>query len=202
MTDTDTTTAEVVATTACPSCMAPTGTPCTGSYGIHADRIDHHRLQTQLEHGTCALCGQPMVRGVRVPGGPVTAWHPAPEDQACPDLPDAETDWNAYAVAINLGLAPGVPDPSAFIPADLLAAAETLVDSGAAPNLQAAAAALQAALDAPVEQPPVWPPDPTSWPCPECVAGKHGNCVGQGLHPVTDQLGPCACQQADHEDEE
>lgn len=29
--------------------------------------------------------------------------------------------------------------------------------------------------------------------CPECVAGKHVNCNGQALDPVTDQIVTCAC---------
>ena len=28
--------------------------------------------------------------------------------------------------------------------------------------------------------------------CPECAAGKVVNCVGQAMHPVTDELVPCA----------
>lgn len=37
------------------------------------------------------------------------------------------------------------------------------------------------------------PPDPGLLMCPECATGKHPNCTGQALHPVTDALGPCGC---------
>lgn len=29
--------------------------------------------------------------------------------------------------------------------------------------------------------------------CPECAAGKHGNCADQALDPITDDFVPCGC---------
>lgn len=29
--------------------------------------------------------------------------------------------------------------------------------------------------------------------CPDCVAGKHVNCLGDALDPVTDEIVGCAC---------
>jgi hypothetical protein len=29
--------------------------------------------------------------------------------------------------------------------------------------------------------------------CPECRDGKHGNCVGSALHPITDDIVDCLC---------
>ncbi|QED11582.1 hypothetical protein PP914_gp092 [Arthrobacter phage Qui] len=31
--------------------------------------------------------------------------------------------------------------------------------------------------------------------CPECRDGKHGNCVGQALHPATDDIVDCLCDE-------
>ena len=31
--------------------------------------------------------------------------------------------------------------------------------------------------------------------CPECVQGKHGNCVGVALDEATDEFGPCECEE-------
>lgn len=36
--------------------------------------------------------------------------------------------------------------------------------------------------------------EPMSEPlCPECVAGKHQNCLGDALNPVTDEVTDCVC---------
>lgn len=37
-----------------------------------------------------------------------------------------------------------------------------------------------------------WVEEPKKYLCPECAQGKIGNCVGQTIHPVTDELVPCA----------
>lgn len=36
-----------------------------------------------------------------------------------------------------------------------------------------------------------WQEESARYLCPECAAGKVVNCVGQALHPVTDELVPC-----------
>lgn len=35
-------------------------------------------------------------------------------------------------------------------------------------------------------------------PCPECAAGKHGNCTHDVPVGDTDELGPCPCEERDH----
>lgn len=35
-------------------------------------------------------------------------------------------------------------------------------------------------------------------PCPECVAGKHGNCDGNAWDPAADDVAPCPCGEAGH----
>lgn len=35
--------------------------------------------------------------------------------------------------------------------------------------------------------------------CPECAAGKHGNCDGTALDSLTDRLTECRCQARGHE---
>lgn len=40
---------------------------------------------------------------------------------------------------------------------------------------------------------PIGEPTPPALWCPECTNGKHVNCVGQAMHPVTDELVPCSC---------
>lgn len=104
-------------TVPCPDCQAPAGTPCYGHLDRpHGDRERVADLRA-LEHGTCALCGQPMVRG-SVEDAPVDAWHHLPEDAAaCPRFPDPHQDWNGYATMINLGLSPGHPGVEHFVPA-------------------------------------------------------------------------------------
>lgn len=99
----------------CPDCYAPAGTACYHSggadYGPHAARVRSAELRA-VEHGTCSLCGRPMVRGL----DPVDAWHPDVDDAAlCPPLPDPRTDWNGYATAINAGLSPGHPGLEHFL---------------------------------------------------------------------------------------
>lgn len=122
---------------ACPDCHAQALQPChfSGAYdtgAVHANRRDAARLRS-VEHGTCSLCGNPMVRGQRAEGGPVTAWHHLPEHQGCPQLPDPSTRWNDYAAAINAGLAPGEPGVDAFRPADPWEGGE--VSSAGSPTL-------------------------------------------------------------------
>lgn len=106
---------------ACPDCAAPAGTPCYHSAGQvirthHAARRDSARLRS-VEHGTCALCSYPMVRGHQTEGGELDAWHHDPHDAAlCPRLPDPATDWEGYAAAINSGVTPGHPGIQHFRP--------------------------------------------------------------------------------------
>lgn len=173
---------------ACIDCTAPPGTPCytsghIGGQVTHAARKDAARLRS-VEHGTCGLCGAWMVRGHQDTGGPLDAWHPRPEDAArCPQLPDPARDWNAYAAVIQTGVSPGHPGLEHF--------------------------------RVPCTHPRV--PDPATWGadcgayfcedchtavgrplCPECVSGKHPNCVGQALDDH-DVLVPCACPDATHQ---
>lgn len=105
-------------TVACPDCLAPPGTGCYfGSSSdwpagqVHAERTRVVTLRT-TERGTCALCGQPMIR---TPDG--DAWHPVGAlTTPCPVLPDPHTHWNDYAAAINSGLEPGRPGAQHFVP--------------------------------------------------------------------------------------
>lgn len=34
--------------------------------------------------------------------------------------------------------------------------------------------------------------------CPECRAGKHGNCTGWAIDPDNDDMVPCECQEGGH----
>jgi hypothetical protein len=34
--------------------------------------------------------------------------------------------------------------------------------------------------------------------CPECHAGKHGNCTGWAIDSDTDELTPCGCAAGGH----
>lgn len=101
----------------CPDCGAPPGSDCglcDYGYDYHADRLHTAELQA-LTHGTCGLCGQPMVSGTVA--GVLDAWHPDPESAAvCPAMPDPKQDWNAYAMAINLGARAGHPGLEHFRP--------------------------------------------------------------------------------------
>lgn len=131
-------------TVPCPDCGVPTGVECQTSIdyltGAHADRRRTADLRA-LEHGTCALCGQPMVRGT-VEGSPADAWHPDETDAAaCPPIPDPRTDWNGYAEAVNAAALHGHPGLEHFTPA----------------------------CDHP-EVPPVstWDADVAAWDCPTC----------------------------------
>lgn len=105
-------------TVKCDECEAAPGVSCRTNYGTEAIHLDRQRLTDlrSLERGTCGLCGQWMVRG-SVLGSTADAWHPDTTDaDACPVLPDARTDWNAYATAVNLGLRPGYPGLEHFRP--------------------------------------------------------------------------------------
>jgi hypothetical protein len=178
--ETDEQRAERINADRCPDCMAPPTVPCGDQ--PHADRIRQADLRA-LEHGTCALCGQPMVRG-SVEGSPIDAWHPDETTAAaCPPIPDPGTDWEGYALATNLGLTPGHPGAEHFVPAgDLDARIDALHGSGAA-----------AAIDAAFADGSIFSASSRPALCPECVNGKHVNCVGQALDPVTDDLVPCTC---------
>lgn len=100
----------------CTDCRAVDGEDCRGDYGIHLDRKKLADLR-QLEHGTCALCGEGMVRG-SVLGAPVDAWHPDDgTPQACPVMPNPATRWDEYAALLNTGISPGHPGLQHFIPA-------------------------------------------------------------------------------------
>lgn len=121
MTDDQITEAERIAahaeTVQCPDCMAPVNVSCGDQ--PHADRIRAADLRV-LEHGRCALCGQPMVRG-SVEGAPVDAWHPDEVTAAgCPRIPDPQDDWEGYATATDLGLTPGHPGVENFVPLDAI----------------------------------------------------------------------------------
>lgn len=169
---------------ACPDCAVPAGTPCafSGGYeGVHADRQRTADLHA-LEQGTCALCGQFMVRG-SVEGAPPDAWHPDPADAAaCPPIPSPEDNYEAWATAVNLGLTPGHPGIEQFVPVhdvpDLTGPAR-----GRRPD-RAATLVIPIAPGAPI--------------CPECAAGKHDNCDGTAWDTDADQSTRCACAAADH----
>lgn len=95
-------------TVACTDCLAPAGDPCRGNHGIHQDRRRLADLQN-LEHGTCGLCGEFMVRGT-VLDAPLDAWHPHDAAAAvCPVMPDPAKDWAGYAALMNTGISPGHP---------------------------------------------------------------------------------------------
>lgn len=98
-------------TVACPDCYSPAGTPCLGHHDVHASRTDVARLRS-TDRGTCALCGQLMIRDATG-----DAWHPTGAlTTPCPVLPDPQRDWEAYAAAINTGLEPGRPGREHFRP--------------------------------------------------------------------------------------
>lgn len=101
----------------CPDCAAPAGTGCytmSEHYTTHAARYRVAELRA-VEHGTCDLCGQPMVRGTV--DGVTDAWHPdGLASVGCPVMPDPLTDWNAYATATQAGLSPGHPGAEHFRP--------------------------------------------------------------------------------------
>lgn len=162
----------------CPSCHAGPGTPCnvrSAPGDHHADRTTAAQA-TQLTHGTCRLCGQPLVYGT-LGDHTDTAWHPDPADAAaCPPMPDPTTSWDAYARALQSGVRPGEPGTDNFIPHDAaeqghpaLLGTLTLTAGG--------------------------PPDPV---CPECRAGKHTNCDGTAWDQAADAPTTCACHTADH----
>lgn len=104
-------------TVQCPSCLAPAGEACRSNMETtHADRVTSAQLYA-VEHGTCDLCTQPMVRGLPTVGAEVTAWHPDPAHAAlCPPMADPNDDWNAYAAQTQQGLEPGRPGLEHFIP--------------------------------------------------------------------------------------
>lgn len=217
-------------TVQCPDCMAPVNVSCGDQ--PHADRIRAADLQA-LEHGRCALCGAPMVRGT-VEGAPVDAWHPDEiTAAACPRIPDPKDDWEGYATVTNLGLTPGHPGAENFVPAgeqhEVIAGEVTTVvgaayshalaagmvalptgPDGQVAGAQAIRETVQSLVDAgygtheavlerltKAASDPITEPLAVTYPrplwCPECVNGKHQNCVGQALDPVTDDLVPCAC---------
>lgn len=111
----------------CPDCTVPPGTRCAFSNPLLAGTDDAPRYHAErhrvadlraVEHGTCALCGQAMVRG-SVEGRPVDAWHPDPDHaRACPVIPEPGTDPAGWSLAINLGLTPGHPGAEHFVPAE------------------------------------------------------------------------------------
>lgn len=210
---------------ACPDCQAPEGARCRVSEGwpdgtAHAARHDSARLHA-VEHGICALCSKPIVRGVREEDGPVEVWHPDPDQSSCPPLPDPQADWNAYATAINLGLRPGFPGPEHFRPlcTHVPPQEDWDPDVGAwecrdcdppqttyrteptagwtAPSEAITAMGFEIDLARETGAPPPGL-DPTLGDlaalCPECTAGKPLNCAGQAL--VGDDLVPCATTQA------
>lgn len=164
----------------CLDCYAPPRVPCRTSYGdtVHATRQRAAHLAA-LERGTCALCGHLLVRGTPpdVEDDPtIQVWHPETGvAAACPPLPDPGTHWNAYAAAIQAGARPGHPGPEHFVPLAAIedAAAMRVHGSGydAVPRV-----AVEVGLI-----------------CPECDNGKHVNCDGRAMHPVTDELSPCSC---------
>jgi hypothetical protein len=59
---------------------------------------------------------------------------------------------------------------------------------------------LRGLASAPITASDEWPGTvkPTSIRCPECAAGKHGNCDGTALDTATDEFVPCPCASADH----
>ena len=76
-------------TVKCPDCLAPVGEDCRvdnpqlAEFG-HAGRRDKARAFA-AEEGTCALCGQRMIRVT----DPVETWHPGglPVDKGAPLFP-------------------------------------------------------------------------------------------------------------------
>jgi hypothetical protein len=106
-------------TVTCPDCGAAPETACYVSSGnaaggfdgagetTHANRVD----LADVERGRCALCGLTLyqLNGKR--------WH-AGKSTACPPLPDPNTDWNAYAIRLQEGVAPGDPGAINFLTPD------------------------------------------------------------------------------------
>lgn len=104
----------------CPDCLAKTGHACyIGEMydgGSHASR-HQVAVYAALERGTCALCGQVLVRGSLPTDDRVEVYHPVQEDRAkCPPLPDPSTHWNDYAEALAAGAKPGYPGAEHFQP--------------------------------------------------------------------------------------
>lgn len=181
-------------TVKCPDCMAPEGVSCGDQ--PHADRLRLADLQT-LDHGVCALCGRPMVRGT-VEDAPVDAWHPdEAHAAACPPIPDPKTDWEGYAFATNLGLTPGHPGAEHFIESPPCGHVSMEAGCGgcdpSAIDFVVLDDGTRRAYDPAQDLAP--PTRPVL--CPECANGKHPNCIGQALDPVTDALVPCTCTHAE-----
>lgn len=195
----------------CPDCLVPAGQPCATSIdyleGAHADRRRIADLRA-LEHGTCALCGRPMVRG-SVEGSPVDAWHPAETDAAaCPPIPDPRTDWDRYAMAVNLGLTPGHPGVEHFLPDPAPPASPgPPLDSDEVPATERPAsdpggAVLASEADLAAMDAEAWlqiaSTDDDLPVCPECRAGKPPNCDGQAWDTTADAPTTCTCSDAGH----
>ena len=191
---------------ACPyegGCGAPAGTPCYTSYDgeTHAERRRVAALRA-LDRGTCALCGRLMVRGP----APLDAGHPEDDAAAtCPPLPDPRTDWNGYALATQQGLQPGHPGVKHFIPEEAIEHVQAIDYNEVALDaridvLHGPGAA--AAIDAAIADGSIFGGLDDAGPvavevgviCPECENGKHQNCGGQALHPVTDMIVACTCE--------
>jgi hypothetical protein len=120
-------------------------------------------------HGTCLLCGRLMLQMV----DPEETRHAEADDTGpippCPPLP---TDLPTGQVV-------------EYMPAG--------VDMFVAADVQP---------DPPEDQPN--PPPPTTYDplppiCPECLAGKCGNCDGQAWDDATDEPAPCACTEEVHD---
>lgn len=195
-------------TVACPDCAVPADTGCRfsdadwqrsdGLAVFHAERRRIADLRA-LEHGTCALCGQPMVRG-SVEGAPVDAWHHQEADAAaCPAFPSPQEDWNGYATLVNLGLSPGHPGVEHFVPTP--ETPDALLGVVTPPETDSAGVPL-------ADQPPgTWDRadyeggDPDTGPipvCPECRNGKHPNCDGTAWDVDADAPTSCRCSHGSH----
>lgn len=90
----------------CPDCQASIHEPCIGT--THASRLDRAQIAHTLQEGTCALCGERLVR-YQLHGQDV-AIHPDPAHaDVCPPIPDPQRDLAGWSTAINLGYEPGKP---------------------------------------------------------------------------------------------
>lgn len=177
----------------CEDCLAATNTPCVSAYlpeaGVHESRQRLADLRA-LTHGTCALCGQFMVYGT-VLNQPPDAWHPDPTDAAaCPPLPDPTVDWNGYADAVNAGLSPGHPGVEHFVHASRDPEGHPCGHEDRTPGCGGCdPGAIEYVKD---DGDPTWR-KVTPAVCPECTAGKCGNCTTITLDPVLDDFTPCTC---------
>lgn len=139
---------------------------------------DDELLAILVERGTLVEEWFVGLRSVHDPSEVLGRWAMAGEKQAAGVCRDwrAESGGANYVVERHLGSTIFVVVPDA--PAD------------GVPPPSAVEAADPGGID---------PPPGTGAPwCPECLAGKHGNCDGTTLDPATDDITTCPCGANDH----